>query len=887
MIRAASWYTGSHVDPSEAAPASSNSMPKRLIIVESPSKARTLAKFLGSDYTIKASMGHVRDLPKSRLGVDVEGGFAPEYEVTRETQIRDLRSAARGAEGVLLASDPDREGEAIAWHLAEALKLKNPERVVFHEITRPAVEAALASPRAIDRDLVFAQEARRVIDRLVGYQLSPLLWKKVRTGLSAGRVQSVAVRLVVDREREIEAFVPEESWTVEALLETDSGEAFTTRLYSRIGDTGDEQEASKAPADAGEGATAATEPAARLKLTEGVQALEVMASLGVDAEGRPSAQTPRFRVATVDARDTSRSAPLPYTTSTLQQDASSRLRLSPKRTMSVAQQLYEGVDVGADGSVGLITYMRTDSTRVSDIAHVAASAFVAENYGKPYVRSGAPRRRAAKRQGPVQDAHEAIRPTDVSRTPESLETHLNKDQLRLYGLIWRRFVASEMSPARFRNTRVDTHAGDYVFRGSGSVLVFDGFTRVLRRDDDREEKTLPQLTVDQLLRCQRIDREQHFTQPPPRYTEASLVKELEERGIGRPSTYAPTIEVIQERGYVRQEERRLHPTELGKTVDAVLRQHFPDIVDVAFTADLEKRLDRIEEGKRKYEPTVRDWYGPFARTLEKAESTMERVLVSTGETCPECEQGELVMRQSRYGEFIGCSRYPECKYIKRETAAAPQATGEMCPQCGRELLIRQSKRGPFVGCSGYPECTYVRGDAPAPAGETTEATGAVADGAAEQLGACPQCGKPLAKRTSRRGPFVGCTGYPECRYIQPSTASDSSSRSAPQPVGRDCPDCGKPLVLRQSRRGPFVGCSGYPKCRHVERSAEGVSTGQSAAPDDAAAAEDLGQCPDCGKPLVRRRGKYGSFVGCSGYPECRYRPERSTAAVQPVGTASS
>jgi DNA topoisomerase-1 len=858
-------------------------MPKRLIIVESPSKARTLAKFLGSDYTIKASMGHVRDLPKSRLGVDIEGGFIPEYEVTKEPQVRDLRSAARAADEVLLASDPDREGEAIAWHLAEALKLKNPERVVFHEITRLAVEAALAQPRAIDRDLVSAQEARRVIDRLVGYQLSPLLWKKVRTGLSAGRVQSVAVRLVVDREREIDAFVPEESWTVEALLETDAGETFTAQLYSRIGDAGADEPATEVAADSGDGVVAEADAKGRIKLTEAVQALEVMAALGVDAEGRPSDKTPRFRVASVDARETSRSAPLPYTTSTLQQDASSRLRLSPKKTMSVAQQLYEGVDVGADGSVGLITYMRTDSTRVSDVAHQTASGYVADQFGKEYVRHGAPRRKAAKTQVQVQDAHEAIRPTDVARTPESLERHLTKDQLRLYGLIWRRFVASEMSAAKFRNTRVDTHAADYVFRASGSVLVFDGFTRVLRRDDDREEKTLPQLTVDQLLRCQRIDREQHFTQPPPRYTEASLVKELEERGIGRPSTYAPTIEVIQERGYVRQEERRLYPTELGKTVDAVLRQHFPDIVDVDFTADLEKRLDRIEDGRRKYEPTVREWYAPFAKTLAKAESSMERVLVSTGETCPECEQGELVIRQSRYGEFIGCSRYPECKYIKREAAAAPQSTGEACPTCGRELVIRQGKRGPFVGCSGYPECTYVRGDAETQAADRSTAT-APADGAeATQLGNCPQCGKPLARRTSRRGPFVGCTGYPECRYIQPAAAGGVAAAAPAQPVGRDCPECGKPLLLRQSRRGPFVGCSGYPKCRHVERTADDTGTADSAS---GAVAEDLGVCPDCGKPLVRRRGRFGSFVGCSGYPDCKYHPAKAPAA-ETVGTAST
>jgi DNA topoisomerase-1 len=777
-------------------------MPKRLIIVESPSKARTLAKFLGPDYVIKASMGHVRDLPKSRLGVDLEAGFAPEYEVTKEPQVRDLRSAVRKADRVLLASDPDREGEAIAWHLSEALRLRDPERIVFHEITQRAVEAALASPRAIDRDLVAAQEARRVIDRLVGYQLSPLLWKKVRTGLSAGRVQSVAVRLVVDREREIEGFVPEESWTIDAVLVTEAGDSLTAQLHSRLGETA-EPVAAPAPKDGETTPDQAERDRGRIRIADEASARQVLASLGAGKDSKPSQATPPFKVGAVESRETSRSAPLPHTTSTLQQDASSRLRLSPKRTMSLAQQLYEGIELGNEGSVGLITYMRTDSTRVSEGAHEEAAEFVTGTFGQPYLRRAAPRRRAAA--GPVQDAHEAIRPTEVSRTPESLEGRLDRDLLRLYGLIWRRFVASEMAPARFQSTRVDLHAGEYLFRASGSVLVFDGFTKVLRGDDESKDRTLPRLTIDDLLRCTELKPEQHFTQPPPRYTEATLIKELEERGIGRPSTYAPTIEVIQERDYVRQVERRLQPSELGKTVDALLREHFPDIVDVTFTAEMEKKLDRIEDGKRKYEPTVREWYGPFAKTLEKAERSMERVLVSTGETCPECEQGELVIRHSRYGDFVGCSRYPECKYIKREQAAPAQPTGEPCPNCGRELVVRQGKRGPFTGCSGYPECTYIR-----PAAEAAPA----ADGApAEELGACPECAKPLVRRTGRRGPFVGCSGYPGCRFIQPR--QDGKPAAAPaEPTGENCPDCGKPLVRRRGRYGSFVGCSGYPQCRY-------------------------------------------------------------------------
>ena len=783
-------------------------MATNLIIVESPSKARTLSKFLGAGYTIKASMGHVRDLPKSKLGVDVDNGFEPQYEVIKgkEAQIKELRKAAKGADAVFLAADPDREGEAIAWHVAQALGLRDPDRIVFHEITRPAVEAAMQQPRKIDRDLVAAQEARRVIDRLVGYRLSPLLWRKVRTGLSAGRVQSVAVRLVVDRENEIEAFVPKESWTLDAVLAR-NGDVLTARLYATRKD------------------------GRKLELATEADALEVIRQLGVDAEGRPGAATPPFKVVAIEAKEVSRQGPIPYTTSTLQQDASTRLRFPPKRTMSIAQELYEGVDIG-DGPTGLITYMRTDSTRISDLARDAAAALVTEQFGKDYVRKGAPRV-AAKAGANIQDAHEAIRPTDVTRTPEQVSKHLTPQQAKLYDLIWRRFVASQMASARFDTTRVDFEAGDFVFRASGSVLRFDGFTRVWRRNDDEDDRSLPALSDGDTLACTEMKREQHFTQPPPRYTEASLIKELEERGIGRPSTYAPTIEVIQERKYVEQQERRLHPTELGKTVDALLRQHFPDIVDVAFTADMEKRLDGIEEGVRKFEPTVAEWYLPFNQEIEKAQTGMERVKVpakSTGETCPECEEGELVEREGRFGKFVGCSRYPDCKYIKGKDQSQPVATGEPCPQCGKELVVRQGRRGPFVGCSGYPSCRYIKGDVTV----VTTADGAAAqqgDGAAaaqtvqvvtEDFGACPNCGKPLARRSSRRGSFIGCTGYPGCKYIQPSQRGEggakgeaaTSSRPVPVPTGDDCPDCGKPLVRRQGRFGPFVSCSGYPKCRY-------------------------------------------------------------------------
>ena len=780
-------------------------MPNRLIIVESPSKARTLSRFLGNDYTVLASMGHVRDLPKSKIGVDVDAGFTPQYEVIKgkEKQIRDLRAAARKAQATLLAADPDREGEAIAWHLAQSLGLKDPDRIVFHEITRPAVEAALSHPRKIDRSLVAAQEARRVIDRLVGYRLSPLLWRKVRAGLSAGRVQSVAVRLVVDREADIEAFVPVESWTVEAVLVKDGSNTFRARLVGKHGDVA-----------GGDGAP----DREKLELGSEQEAQEVLQALGLDERARVTDRTPAFVVRGVEARETSRNAPLPYTTSAMQQDASTRLRMSPKRTMSVAQELYEGVELGDAGPTGLVTYMRTDSTRISDLARDDAQQYITEQFGKEYVRTGAVRQRAGQN---TQDAHEAVRPTDVTRTPDSIKRHLSPAQHRLYDLIWRRFVASQMSAARFLNTRATIDAAAYEFRATGSVVVFDGFQRVWKRDDDKEkEETLPELAADDRLTCNEIVAEQHFTQPPPRYTEASLIKELEERGIGRPSTYAPILETIQERNYVRQEERRLHPTELGKTVDGVLRANFPDIVDVDFTAELEKKLDYVEEGRRQYEPTVRAWYEPFAATVTKAETSMQRVKVpapETGEDCPECEIGKLVVREGRFGRFVGCSRYPECTYIKDRRGASAEPTGEACPQCGRPLVTRQSRRGPFVGCSGYPECTYTKdsGAKESTAKGSAAASGADADGAApEELGACPECGKPLARKRGRRGAFVGCSGYPGCRYIQPGSAGTSREPATPEPTGESCPECGKPLVRRQGRYGPFVSCSGYPACRY-------------------------------------------------------------------------
>src|SRR5438105_11728852 len=633
-------------------------MANPLIIVESPAKAKTLGRFLGAKYEIRASMGHVRDLPKSTLGIDIEHSFKPEYVTIpgKETTIKDLKAAAKGASEILLASDPDREGEAIAWNLAHVLNLKDPQRIELHGITPSAVEKALNALRPMNQDLVDAQQARRVIDRLVGYKLSPLLWKKIRKGLSAGRVQSVAVRLVVEREEEIEKFVPVESWTLDAMLSKLDlpGRVLAGRLLSKQGNE------------------------EKLELKEEAQVRDVMAQL----EGAS------YKVLSIETKDSTRNAPPPYKTSTLQQDASNRLRMKPNRTMSLAQQLYEGIELGTEGPVGLITYMRTDSFRISDDASTAARHFITESYGPTYARRD---KVEFKAKGPVQDAHEAIRPTDVERTPDSVRAFLTPDQLRLYRLIWQRFTASQVTAARFAQTRVDIGAADYVFRANGSVLVFDGFYRVWERDTDNdEERELPALAVDEPLNLQELKPEQHFTQPPPRYTEASLIKALEELGVGRPSTFAPTVEVIQTRHYVKQEERRLSPTELGKTVNGWLVEHFPDIVDVSFTAGMEEELDDVEEGRRKWVPIVREFYKPFSKTLTKAEGTA-RVKVpmrETGEDCQKCKEegrnGRLVYRMSRLGEFIGCSLYPECDYIQgkdgQDTSTPPTETGELCPK---------------------------------------------------------------------------------------------------------------------------------------------------------------------------------------------------------------
>lgn len=711
---------------------------RALVVVESPTKARTLSKMLARSYQVKASMGHVKDLPKSRLGVDVDDNFTPRYILIKGKGpiVKELKEAARKASTIYMATDPDREGEAISWHLSEVLRPVNPaiRRIEFHEVTREAVRRALEHPREINKQLVDAQQARRILDRLVGYKLSPLLWRKVRGGLSAGRVQSVAVRLIVDREREIEAFVPREHWSLEGMFRTASDQTFLARLLTRDG------ERIGAPVEEG-AVVIATEAEAH--------------ALAAELEGVS------YAVGEVRRRDQARNPAPPFTTSTMQQEANRKMGFSATRTMAVAQQLYEGLDVGAEGTVGLITYMRTDSVRVADSAQHEARDYIARVFGDAYVPER-PRQYRSRRN--AQDAHEAIRPTSLARTPDRLKPHLRPDQFRLYRLIWERFLASQMASAVLDTLSVDVTGGRFAFRATGSRIKFPGFLILYREatdnGDDEREGWLPPLAPGDPLTLDRVTPEQHFTQPPPRYTEASLVRVLEEKGIGRPSTYAPTIETIKKRGYIASRERRLVPTEVGQMVTDILVEHFPDIVDVDFTAGLESDLDRIEAGEADWVQIVRDFYEPFAQTLERAEAripVVEVPEVEIGEPCPQCGR-PLVRKHGRFGEFIACSGYPECRYTR------PVGIGVACPKCGADIVARRTKRGrTFYGCSAYPTCTFTSWDRP---GDRP----------------CAQCGGMTVIKRTRRGDEVRCTSK-ACDHRVPlrEAARPDAPRAAPAP----------------------------------------------------------------------------------------------------------
>ena len=677
-----------------------NAEGKGLVIVESPAKARTVGQILGNKYVVTASQGHVRDLPKGKMGVDLEHDFEPSYVTMRDKQsiVTGLKKAGNQATEIYLATDPDREGEAISWHLQTAALWDQqdnpPKRVVFHEITKQAVEEAFQHPREIDMQLVNAQQARRILDRLVGYQISPLLWRRVQRGLSAGRVQSVSLRMVIDREREIQAFVPKESWTLDAQLHKNTDPAdkpapFTATLRSAKGQS------------------------RRLTIATEDEARRYEADL----------QEAAYVVGEVRKRNVRQRPTAPFTTSTMQQEAGRNLRFTAQRTMMVAQQLYEGLSLGKEGSVGLITYMRTDSTQVAQTAVQEAREFIQERYGKEYVPDKP--RMYTTRTKAAQEAHEAIRPTSVRRDPESLKPHLTSEQFRLYSLIWSRMLASQMADARSEATTADIEAtckqsaNVYIFRATGSVLKFPGFRTLYLEsqddssDDDDARRSLPELAAGDGLNCLKLDALQHFTQPSPRYTEATLIKAMEERGIGRPSTYAPTIGTLLDRNYVTKEQNRLFPTPLGTTVIDLLTQFFTDVMDLDFTARMEDELDDVATGERQWVPMLREFYGPFEKALETAQENMPRVKVEeeTDEVCDNCAR-PMVIKTGRFGRFIACTGFPEC----RTTKPVLRKTGASCPQCDGEIVERRARgRGrPFYGCSRYPECEFISNKRPVP-----------------------------------------------------------------------------------------------------------------------------------------------------------------------------
>jgi DNA topoisomerase-1 len=806
-------------------------MAKSLVIVESPAKAKTIGKYLGKQYVVKASLGHVKDLPKKDLAVDVDKGFEPHYEVIegKKKLMSELKAAAKGMDSIYLAADPDREGEAICFHLQEELNgsKKGPKfyRVMFNEITANAIRKAFEKPGSVNLNLVDAQQARRILDRLVGYKISPLLWDKVRRGLSAGRVQTVALRLIVDREREIRAFLKREYWTIDVQLNAKKPPVLTARFTKK-----DDQ---------------------ALEVAEEAAAKSIVDQL----------DSAKYLVHSVTTREKKRNPVAPFITSTLQQESSRKLRFSVKRTMMLAQRLYEGVELGAEGSVGLITYMRTDSTRVSNDALDEVRKLITERYGAPFCP---PAPNAYKSKKDAQDAHEAIRPTSALRTPESVASFLQEDELKLYRLIWMRFVSSQMMPAVFDQTTIDVAAkgkdgATYMFRATGSVPKFKGFLEVYeegkdQKDEDDEElkHRLPSVQEGEELKFKSILPEQHFTEPPPRFNEATLVKELEADGVGRPSTYASILSTIQEREYVKKEGGKFVPTELGMVVTDLLLESFQNLFDVTYTAGMEQRLDEIEDGTMDWRVAMSEFYERFQKDLEYAERHMtdiKRMEKPTDLVCDKCGR-PMVIRWGRHGSFIACTGYneknaegePACTNTRELTVDLPdldkadlteQDAEEYCENCGRPMVLKKGRFGQFYACSGYPDC------------KTTKQIGGEQKKSDVPLDEkCPQCGNNLVLKHGRFGEFTACSNYPKCKFVKQKT------------IGVPCPNCSQgEVVERRSKRGKtFYGCSRYPEC-------DFVAWGKPIAE----------KCPDCGSSyLVEKWLKAGGFAQCPN-GECKFK----------------
>ncbi len=715
-----------------------------LLIVESPAKAKTIAKFLGKNFTVKASVGHIRDLPKSKLGIDVENNFEPNYITIRGKGdvIKELKKEAKKADNIYLATDPDREGEAISWHLAKILNLdENKEiRIEFNEITKDAIKKASKNPRKINIDLVDAQQARRILDRLVGYNISPLLWKKIEKGLSAGRVQSVALKLVIDREREIMEFKPEEYWTLELEVKKQK-KKFTSKYVGNY----------------------KNDKVNKVKIKNENEINEILKSL--DKE--------KINVLKTDKSKSYSKPSAPFTTSSLQQEANRRINFTAKKTMMVAQQLYEGVNVKGEGSIGLVTYIRTDSFRLSDEAISSAKEFISGNYGEKYFLNRV-YSKPKKSENKVQDAHEAIRPTSVFRNPESIKDSLSNDQYKLYSLIWKRFVASQMVDAEYDVTKVLLNNNNNIFEANGKVLTFDGYKAVYKYSDESESKLLPVVEAGEQLEISTILPEQHFTQPPARYTEASLIKDLEERGIGRPSTYAPTITTITSRDYIVKDKNYLVPTDMGFLVTEMMEKYFANIVNDKFTAELENNLDEIASGKKEWNDVIKDFYGGFRKELDVAEKEMEEIEIKDEVSDVKCENcgAFMVIKKGRYGKFLACPNYPGCKNTKPlNSAEQAEETDEVCENCGSKMLKRKGRYGEFLACSNYPECKNTK-----PILKTIDVN-------------CPLCGGKIAVKFSKAGRrFFGCTNYPDCKYM-----------SWLEPTNQKCPDCGELMVVKDNK----------------------------------------------------------------------------------------
>jgi DNA topoisomerase-1 len=799
-------------------------MPKALVIVESPAKAKTINKYLGKDYVVKASLGHIKDLPKRDLAVDVDHDFEPRYEVIegKKKLIGELKAAAKKVDEIYLAADPDREGEAICFHLQEELQDKKGVvkifRVMFNEITKKAVQKAFETPTQVNTHLVDAQQARRVLDRLVGYKISPLLWDKVRRGLSAGRVQTVALRVIVEREREIRAFIKNEYWTVDVDLLAKKNPVLSARLI-RANDE--------------------TPVLGNQEITDSL----VSQLAGAD-----------YIVKSVTTREKKRNPVAPFITSTLQQESARKLRFSVKRTMMLAQRLYEGIEIGKEGAVGLITYMRTDSTRISDDAIADVRSYIGERYGAPFLPASP---NVYKGKKDAQDAHEAVRPTSMAYAPEVVEKYLAEDEMKLYRLIWNRFVASQMMPALFDQTTIDvTTKGkdgvEYTFRATGSVPKFDGFLKVYQEgkdavdeDDEELKHRLPAVAEGEHLRFKAIRPEQHFTEPPPRYNEATLVKRLEADGVGRPSTYASILSTIQEREYVKKEGGRFTPTELGIIVTGLLLESFDDIFEVKYTARMEEELDDIEEGKLDWRVAMAEFYARFDKDLKHAEEHMtdiKRMEEPTGEMCPKCAK-PLVLKWGKHGKFIACTGYPECTYTREpepeNVEVTEQGEEEYCENCGRPMVLKKGRFGTFLACSGYPDC------------KTTKQIGGTQKKDQPLDEKCPQCDSNLVMKYGRFGEFTACSNYPTCKYVKQKT------------IGVKCPECSEgEIIERRSRKGKtFYGCNRYPDCTFV---AWGKPVPE--------------KCTECGSPyMVEKWLKAGAVWQCPN-PECKHKVEAPVVA---------